>query len=203
MYTAVYTLASDGYVGRSRVRNPAPLYFFSCFMFSFLCATRITRHIRGTYVQKRATAQQKNKKNTRHMYAAVYRLAADGHVGRSRVRNPAPLYFYNVLCFLFCAFLFVYLHAHGGCVPCWYVCLYSSVHACCWSSSKAEAPLFNFKIYVFIFVCDTYQARTYNKGQHPNHKKKTRDTCIRTAVYTLAADGHVGRSRVRNQAPRY
>jgi len=24
-----------------------------------------------------------------------------------------------------------------------------------------------------------------------------------TAVYTLAADGHVGRSRVRNQAPRY
>ena len=37
MYTAVYTLASDGHVGRSRVRNPAPLYFFSCFMFSFLC----------------------------------------------------------------------------------------------------------------------------------------------------------------------
>ena len=55
----------------------------------------------------------------------------------------------------------------------------------------------------FIFVRDTYQVRTYNKGQHPNHKKKTRDTCIRTAVYTLAADGHVGRSRVRNQAPRY
>ena len=27
------------------------------------------------------------------MYAAVYRLAADGHVSRSRVRNPAPLYF--------------------------------------------------------------------------------------------------------------
>ena len=37
MYTAVYTLASDGHVGRSRVRNPAPLCFSSCFMFSFLC----------------------------------------------------------------------------------------------------------------------------------------------------------------------
>ena len=37
MYTAVHTLAPDGHVGRSRVRNPAPLYFFSCFMFSILC----------------------------------------------------------------------------------------------------------------------------------------------------------------------
>ena len=37
MYAAVYRLAFDGHVGRSRVRNPAPLYFFSCFMFSFLC----------------------------------------------------------------------------------------------------------------------------------------------------------------------
>ena len=26
VYTAVYTLAGDGHVGRSRVRNPAPLY---------------------------------------------------------------------------------------------------------------------------------------------------------------------------------
>ena len=37
VYTAVYTLAADGHVGRSRVRNPAPLNFFSCFMFPFLC----------------------------------------------------------------------------------------------------------------------------------------------------------------------
>ena len=44
------------------------------------------------------------------MYAAVYRLAADGHVGRSRVRNPAPLYFlimFYVFFFMF-SFLFIY-----------------------------------------------------------------------------------------------
>ena len=77
------------------------------------------------------------------MYTAVYTLASDGHVGRSRVRNPAPLYFFS--CF-----------------------------------------------YVFIFVCDTYQVRTYNKGQHPNKKKKqTRDTCIQQCT-PLAADGQVG-----------
>ena len=28
-------------------------------------------------------------------------------------------------------FFFFYLHAHGGCAPCWYACLYSSLHACC------------------------------------------------------------------------
>ena len=37
MYTTVYTLAFDGHVGRSRVPDPAPLYFSLCFMFSFLC----------------------------------------------------------------------------------------------------------------------------------------------------------------------
>ena len=40
------------------------------------------------------------------MYTAVYTLAADGHVGSSRVRNPGPLYFFHVLCFHFCVFLF-------------------------------------------------------------------------------------------------
>ena len=34
--------------------------------------------------------------------------------------------FCNVLCFHFCIFLVVYLHAHGGCVPCWYV--YTAVY---------------------------------------------------------------------------
>ena len=49
------------------------------------------------------------------------------YVGREfETRHPFILY--NVLCLLFGVFLFVYLHAHGGCVPCWYVCLYSSVH---------------------------------------------------------------------------
>ena len=37
----------------------------------------------------------------------------------------------------------------------------------------------------FIFVRDTYQVRTYNKGQHPNHKKKTRDTCIQQCTRLL------------------
>ena len=40
------------------------------------------------------------------MYTAVYTLASDGHVGRSRVRNPAPLCFFHGLCFHFCVFLF-------------------------------------------------------------------------------------------------
>ena len=77
------------------------------------------------------------------MYTAVYTLASDGNVGRSRVRNPAPLYFF-------------------------------------------------FVFYVFISVCDTYQVRTYNKGQHPNKKQnKTRDTCIQQCT-PLAAYGQVG-----------
>ena len=71
-----------------------PFIFISCFMFSFLCATHITRHIRGTYVQLRATAPpQKKTRDTCMQQCTRYRLAADGHVGRSRVRNPAPLYF--------------------------------------------------------------------------------------------------------------
>ena len=44
------------------------------------------------------------------VYTAVYTLAADGHVGRSRVRNPAPLILFHVLCFHFCVsciFLFI------------------------------------------------------------------------------------------------
>ena len=49
VYTAVYTLAGDGHVGRSRVRNPAPRYLISRFMFSFLCATH-TRYARATHV---------------------------------------------------------------------------------------------------------------------------------------------------------
>ena len=40
------------------------------------------------------------------MYTAVYTLASDGHVGRSRVRNPAPVCLIHVLCFHFCVFLF-------------------------------------------------------------------------------------------------
>ena len=68
----------------------------------------------------------------------------------SRVRNPAPLG--CVSCFMFISiffvlyffiffstwelvpflFFFYLLHAHGGCAPCWYACLYSSLHACCW-----------------------------------------------------------------------
>ena len=52
------------------------------------------------------------------MYTTVYSLAFDGHVGRSRLPDPAPLYFLHVLCFHFCVFLlFFYLHAHGGSVP--------------------------------------------------------------------------------------
>ena len=49
MYTAVYTLAADGHVGRSRVRNPSPRYLISRFMFSFLCAihTRYARTVKG------------------------------------------------------------------------------------------------------------------------------------------------------------
>ena len=146
MYAAVYRLAFDGHVGRSRVRNPAPLYFFSCFMFSFLCFPNFFIYTPmevvspgGMFVytavymllMELQPAQPKKEKNTRRMYAAVYRLAADGHLGRSRVRSPAPLYFFHVLCFHFCVFLFVYLHAHGGCAPSLYVCLPSSVHACC------------------------------------------------------------------------
>ena len=48
VYTAVYTLAGDGDVGRSRVRNPAPRYLISRFMFSFLCAT----HTRYACIQQ-------------------------------------------------------------------------------------------------------------------------------------------------------
>ena len=58
MYTAVHTLAADGHVGRSRVRNPAPRYLISSFMFSFLCAThtRYTRTIKGkTPTKKKKT----------------------------------------------------------------------------------------------------------------------------------------------------
>ena len=51
MYTAGYTLAGDGHVGGSRVRNPAPRYVMSRFMSSFL-----------------------------YVYTAVYTLAADGQV---------------------------------------------------------------------------------------------------------------------------
>ena len=55
----------------------------------------------------------KKKTNTRHMYAAVYRLAADGHVvGRSRVRNPAPLgcvsCFIFIFIFIFIIFIFIF-----------------------------------------------------------------------------------------------
>ena len=63
------------------------------------------------------------------MYTAVYTLASDGHVGRSRVQNPAPLNFFSCFMFSFLCFSFFYLHAHGGSVPWCYVCLYSSVHA--------------------------------------------------------------------------
>ena len=66
---------------------------------------RIKRHIRGTCLQQRATSQPKNK-NTWHMYTAVYTLASDGHVGRSRVRNPAPLYFFPCFMFSFLCFPF-------------------------------------------------------------------------------------------------
>ena len=41
---------------------------------------------------------------------------------RSRVRNPAPLCFFPVLCFLFCVFLFFFYM--GGGVLCMYVLFY-------------------------------------------------------------------------------
>ena len=38
-----------------------------------------------------------------------YRLAADGHVGTSRVRNPAPVFFIMFYVFFFVfSFLFIY-----------------------------------------------------------------------------------------------
>ena len=67
MYTAVYTLASDGHVGRSRVRNPAPLYFFSCFMFSFLCFPFFFIY----------TPMEVVSPVGMFVYTAVYTLAAD------------------------------------------------------------------------------------------------------------------------------
>ena len=66
-YTAVYTLASDGHVGRSRVRNPAPLYFFSCFMFSFLCFPFFFIY----------TPMEVVSPVGMFVYTAVYTLAAD------------------------------------------------------------------------------------------------------------------------------
>ena len=39
MYTTVYTLAFDGHVGRSRVLNPAPLYFFDTYHQSNWCCS--------------------------------------------------------------------------------------------------------------------------------------------------------------------
>ena len=39
MYTTVYTLAFDGHVGRSRVLNPAPLYFFETYHQSNWCCS--------------------------------------------------------------------------------------------------------------------------------------------------------------------
>ena len=64
------------------------------------------------------------------MYTTVYTLAFDGHVGRSRVRNPAPLYFssclmLSILCF---PFFFFYLHAHGGSVPLVDMFVYAAVY---------------------------------------------------------------------------
>ena len=38
-YTTVYTLAFDGHVGRSRVLNPAPLYFFETYHQSNWCCS--------------------------------------------------------------------------------------------------------------------------------------------------------------------
>jgi len=37
MYTAVYTLAAGGHVGRSRVHNTGPRYLISRLMFSIWC----------------------------------------------------------------------------------------------------------------------------------------------------------------------
>ena len=88
MYTAVYTLAADGHVGSSPVRNPAPRYLISRFMFSFWCATqtRYPRTIKGNIPTQ--------KKKTRHMYeyTAVYMLAADG-AAFDTYRKKEPLSF--------------------------------------------------------------------------------------------------------------
>ena len=76
MYTAVNTLAADGHVGTSRVRNPAPHHLFSSFMFSFLCATqtRYARTIKGNIPIK--------KKKTRDTcIQQCTPLAAYGQVG--------------------------------------------------------------------------------------------------------------------------
>ena len=48
---------------------------------------------------------------------------------------------------------------------------------------ETRHPFIVFMFYAFIFVCDTYQVRTYNKGQHPNKKKK-KTRHMYTAVYT-------------------
>ena len=76
MYTAVYTLASDGHVGRSRVRNPAPLYFFSCFMFSFWCFPFFVY-----------TPMEVVSPVGMFVYTAVYTLAADGAVFDTPKKN--------------------------------------------------------------------------------------------------------------------
>ena len=71
MYTAVNTLAADGHVGTSRVRNPAPHHLFSSFMFSFLCAThtRYARTIKGNIPTK------KKKKHATHVMLYSYSYA--------------------------------------------------------------------------------------------------------------------------------
>ena len=95
---------------------------------------RIKRHIRGTCLYNKGQHPNQKRKTRDTCIQQCTRLLLMGmSVGRE-FETRHPFIFFHVLCFHFCVFLFVYLHAHGGCVPCWYVCLHSSVHACCWWS---------------------------------------------------------------------
>ena len=85
----------------------------------YLVGHRIKRHIRGTCLQQRATSQQKKKtRDTCIQQCTRYTFASDGHVGRSRVRNPAPLYFFSCFMFLFfCATPTRYARTIKGNIP--------------------------------------------------------------------------------------
>ena len=77
-------------------------------------------------------------------------------------------------------------------MPCWYV--YTAVYKLAADGAVFDAhekksmvrgapkrkPRYLISRFMLSFLlCDTYQVRTYNKGQHPNHKKK-----LATHVYS-------------------
>ena len=77
MYTTVYTLAFDGHVGRSRVLNPAPLYFCKCLLFSFWCFPFFLNYTPMEVVSPVGIL----------VYTAVYTLAAAGAVFDTPKKN--------------------------------------------------------------------------------------------------------------------